>query len=730
MVMNSQVPGGEQAGAGDGWPVRCGLVPPLAAGFIPRPETALRLAALAPGGTGVLVPAQSLASGGPDWTGSCGKTGLAVSFAESLWQAGEADLLVWISATSRAAVLSGYAQVTRVLAGGSPAGDADSLAIRFQRWLSSTSRRWLVVFDDLTHAGDLAGLWPAGPAGRVLITTANEGSLPPGRETTRLPVGLLSPREALSYLMGRLTSDPDQRMGAIDLVEDLACEPLALAQASAVIAHSPLSCRDYRERFLRARDELGGAVNSALPAASVTWQLSAQQAGRASAGGAARYLLALTALLGGHGIPGPVFTTNAVCGFLGEAIGSPIDPHGAWAVLGALDRAGLVSVDPPAAGTLRAVRVNRAVQAAVRDSLAPGLLERAARAAAEAVLEAWPPEHPLSWQADGLRSCVVSLQQSAGELLWSDGCHPLLQHAAQSLDSARLSGPAVSFWEEITTTSIRLAGEEHPDTVLAAERLAEACLAAGRLADAVSWSERVLADRVRTFGPDKPDTATARVRLGHALVVAGRPAEAVPVLTEAVTDCGRVLGPDDLDTLAAHEELAGAYRGAGRLPESIVLYRQTLASRERIQGARHPDTLVTRHQLAGAYLLAGRAKDAMSHFKTVLSQRQKLLGADHPDTIAARGSLASACHAAGRMASAVALLEEARADSERVLGAAHRDTLVQCANLAHAYYAVGRLGDARELLKTSLERCEQALPADDPLAQTLRQSMANIAGPG
>ena len=47
-----------------------------------------------------------------DWLRSSGKPQLAVASAESLWQSGEVDLLVWIDATSRASVLAGYAAAT------------------------------------------------------------------------------------------------------------------------------------------------------------------------------------------------------------------------------------------------------------------------------------------------------------------------------------------------------------------------------------------------------------------------------------------------------------------------------------------------------------------------------------------------------------------------------------------------------------------------------------------
>ena len=140
------------------WPARAGAVPPLADGFSTRPETAPGLgAALVPGAAVVLVPGQEAADGSRDWLGSCGKTQLAVYFAESLWQV-PAGWTCWSgsTATSRASVLSGYVEAAAAI-GSDPAGDAESVAARFVGWLAETSRPWLVVLDDLRDAADLEG---------------------------------------------------------------------------------------------------------------------------------------------------------------------------------------------------------------------------------------------------------------------------------------------------------------------------------------------------------------------------------------------------------------------------------------------------------------------------------------------------------------------------------------------------------------------------------------------
>jgi hypothetical protein len=80
------------------------------------------------------------------------------------------------------------------------------------------------------------------------------------------------------------------------------------------------------------------------------------------------------------------------------------------------------------------------------------------------------------------------------------------------------------------------------------------------------------------------------------------------------------------------------------------------------------------------------------------------------------------------MASALQLYEQACTGYERVLGADNPETLARRGDLAHAYYTVGRLSDATAMLRDTVERCERALPPGDPLTQTLRESLTNIAG--
>ena len=715
------------------WPIRSGPVPELADGFSARPETSPSLAAALPAGASVaLIPGRAAAPAtrpgplaapdAPDWLRSSGKTHLAVAFAESLWQSGDVDLLVWVEATSRASVLSGYAAATAAVTGRDQASSGESIAAQFLSWLGETSHSWLVVLDDLSDPANLDGLWPAGPAGRVLVTSPEAAALPSGMRI--VPLGAFSLREAISYLSGRLAADPDKRHGVIELAEDLDLQPVALAQASAVIANTPLSCREYRTHFLRRREQLAESSSARPSAAEVTWAFSLGRASQLAPGRSAQLLLALAALLDGHGIPETILLAPAADDFLTGGGDVPDGSQAARAALAALEQTGLLTIEPVTAPP--AVRISPVLQAALRAAMSEGMPDEAARPVADALLQAWPEREQPGWPASGLRSCVATLRRIAGDRLWHGGCHPVLVRAGDSLDRARLTGPAVNHWSDLATTSGRLLGAEHPDTMRAGQRLADAYLAAGRAADAIPWFQWVLDRLTHKLGPDHRDVIEARRRLGHALVAANQVPAAITVLEGAVAQSEQVCAPGHADTLGARDELAAAYLAAGRYSDAVTLYRRTLADREHAQGARNPQTITTRDGLANAYLASGRAKDAVAAYKRVVADRERVLGPDHLDTLTARNHLGAAYQKTGKPAAAELACEQAWAGFERVLGPRHPDTLRSRARLAQVYRQLGRYGDARALLRDTADRLQRILPEGDPLITELRQSLADI----
>jgi tetratricopeptide (TPR) repeat protein len=742
-------------------PPSSGTVPPLADCFTPRPHTGPGpLAERPPGQWLVLTSPPERRQPVHDWPGGTGKTQLAAHLART-WRQSQAGLLVWLTATSRDSMLSGYAQAARQT-GTTGTDDPEIAAARFLSRLAETSQPWLVVLDRLSDPVDLDGLWPGGPAGRVLVTAADDAAVPGSRNPVAFPVGVFSSHEAQTYLMARLSSDPDQRLGAVDLVHELGCDPLALAQASAAIVGSGLSCRDYRDMFARRREQIAETVGVQPAAKAVTWTLSLECADELSPSGLPQLCLALAALLGCDGIPGTVFSTSAVAEFLAASTGAAADSGRIRSALLTLQSTGLLSIDP---GGARMVRVHPVVRSAVMSAMSGSMQDRAARAAADALLQVWPDDAEQSPHVCALRACVASLERAAADVLWAGGSHRVLFRSAESLDAARLTGPAVGRWRVVADASERLLGIAHPDTLLAATRLASAALAAGLGADAVTLYQRALDIQTEHLGPDHPRTAAARADLGTALLTAGRPGEAITVLEGVLAADAAGRGSGGVAALAIQDSLVAAYQAAGQHQDAIRLAERTLAERERGQGPDHPETMLTRRNLARACLAAGRSKDAIAHGRQALAGAERVLGTDHPDTIDAvsalaaayhsarrlkdaiplyeralsdreriqdadgpvtigiRGNLASAYHSAGRMASALELYERTRADCQRVLGADHPDTLAARANLAHAYYAMGRLTEAQTLLRNTLADCERVLAPGDPLTAAVRNSL-------
>jgi tetratricopeptide (TPR) repeat protein len=750
-----------------------GIIPPLADSFHQRPETGLDLrAGLYPGDTVVLTHGEDTAAA-PAAQGGTGKTQLAVAFTHALWGARAVDALIWVSATSREAIVTGFAQAALTVGAAEAALPAEAAADRFTGWLARTRRPWALILDDLVSVADLENLWPAGPAGQVVITTRLPESIfraAPSPAPTSVagpriaPVGGFSRREVLAYLSARLTDYPDQRADALDLGDDLDGLPLGLAQAAAVMTVDRLSCREYRGRFGERREHMSAMrVDGVSPAVLATWSLAAECAHQLPPAGVAWPALALAAMLDPDGIPSAVLTSPAGCSYIAgqPSTGEAADQTLVHAAMTNLARVGLISVDP--ASAVRTVRMHASVQAAVRAYLPPADFELAVLAAAEALMQTWPEvggetQDPLERAEfeQVLRDCTAALwaadsavprpaegghharptRQSAADAqayqvaqphqsrLWQPEAHPVLFRKGLSLETSGLAGSAIMYWQTMLITSTRLLGDAHANAVTARDRLAAAYESAGRSGDAIAVFSSALADRERVQGAEHPDTIAARGRLAHAYSSAGRPAEAIALYEQMADGANRQLGPGHPVTLAARASLAGAYAAAARGKEALTAYQMLMTDTERLLGTVHPNTLATRESLAAAFLAAGQPKDAIEQYKRLVADTEDAGGYDHPAAIAARASLASAYHRGGKMKDAIALYQRVLADRERIAGGDHPDTIAARASLAFAYRSAGQLREAIPAYERALADRERVQGPDHVDTRSARAAVA------
>jgi tetratricopeptide (TPR) repeat protein len=670
-----------------------GRIPPLAESYSPRPETGFGLRSLPPGQATVLVAADDGLTRGLRGLGGTGKTHLAAALAREHLDERAADVVVWVAATGRDALVAGYAQASRDVGVPDPGQGPEQAAAAFLDWLASTDRSWLVVLDDLSDPAAVDGYWPRGAAGRTLVTTElhDLSQLPDSRV---MAVGTLSHREALRYLSERLDADHDQRLGAPDLAAELDLLPIALGQAAAVMAETGIDCHRYRELVAGRRSEpLSSSAGRYASTVAAAWSLSVELADSLEPARLAGRALALISMLGPHGIPGLVLTTQAARAYItGSGAAAGADDEGwARAAVYNLARAGLVTID--AGDAARTVRAHELVLTIARQNLPAAELERAAGAAADALVQAWSSRDVPESFGQSLRDCTAELRQAGGALLWSPQCHPVLLRAGQSLETAGLAGPAAAYWQTLLDISERELGPGNAVTLQFRDYLGAAFEASGRLDEAISTYRDAVSDTENTAGAHHRAAAADRANLTRAYHAAGRSQDAIELAEQTVAECEQALGPDHPDSLSARGSLADSYLASGRVKDAIAERQRVLAAWERLEGRDHRDTIAARVGLAGAYRSADKFKDAVKHYERALADQERAAGASHPDTIAMRRELALAYMLAGRLAYSVGQYERALTDCEQVLGPGHPLTRETREDLdAAAAYAMSRVG--------------------------------------
>lgn len=760
------------------WPVLSGTVPRLARGFSRRPETGHGLwEGLRPGVTVILGPDGDSGAGTGSRSGT-GKTQLAAACARRMWAGSEVDLLVWLDAYSRDRIVAGYARALADLRLAAAPDRPEAAASRFLAWLRETGRRWLVVLDGVTDAADIEGLWPQGPSGQALVTTALTGLSPapgmpggatrnesrPSPKQVSIRLAAFSQREALQYLTDRLNDDPYHSAGALDLAATLGCLPVALDLAVAYLLDTGQECRQYRlayEQYLR--DWNGGTFGDMLAPA---WMLAIDRARQFAPTELAWPALTLAAVLGPAPIPGAILTSAAATAYV---TGQHVVTEGGLASLGAafanLQHVGLVAIEPD--DDVRTVHMAAALQSSVRQVIGPAGVRRAVQASAEAICQSWPDAGTRPEMEQALRDCATSLRRCDEPALWHPVCHPLLIRVGQSLDDAGMTETALGYWrdlarhgadyygarsqlsfqlrerlasaataaghtdeavgirEELAADLDEVAGPNHPQAIVSRASLASSFRTAGRLKEAISLGALVAADSDKVFGPAHTQSRQTMRDLAGAYSDAGHYREAIDLLRRCLAMAAETIGIMHPETVSTRGQLAEAYRRAGRGNEAIGLYQETLAQVHKAGGATRPDAATAREGLALAYYRAGRTDDATTAFERALAEWRQVTGADSASTLAVRNSLAAIHCLGGRARQAIPLYESVLADCLRICGPAHPDTFRARRNVAAACHYARRHTEAVDLGEALLEDCEPALGQGHRETLTVRANLAH-----
>ncbi|MFF6787372.1 tetratricopeptide repeat protein, partial [Streptomyces sp. NPDC012510] len=570
-------------------------IPQLATAFQPRSVLRDRIdAAWSDNRSVVLTQEQPrVLSGG----GGVGKTQLAAAYATDAVKK-RTDLVLWVAATEAQQMTTLYARTAVSLKlPGASGEDLEADAHLLLDWLRSTSRRWLVVLDDITDPHGIQSLWPASQtgSGRVLATTRSRDASLTGNGRIRIDIDVYTPAESGAYLYQRLNAE---NMGHLlddhtpELTHVLGHHPLGLGMAAAQMINEELTSAQYLNRYnnrhalleelMPPAADTEGYLKPKQPTQVTAALLLSLDAVRASdTTGLATTALRLTALLDPAGHPHALWNTPALLGYLtthhtpAPQSDTPASPSSATAeqahtALRLLHRYALLTCDTRAEP--RAVSMHALTARATRETMPADEVAALATAAADGILQLWPsPDQHHADHAAVLRANTSALSGHSNDCLWNPGGHPVLFRAGNSLLNAGLAASATAYWQDMISDSERHLGGEHPNTLTARGNLASSYWRAGRTGEAIELLEQVVADLERLQGGEHPNTLTARANLATSYRQAGRTGEAIEIEEQVVADRERLLGGEHPDTLTARGNLASSYWQAGRTGEAIEL---------------------------------------------------------------------------------------------------------------------------------------------------------------
>ncbi|GAB2769576.1 tetratricopeptide repeat protein [Streptomyces bullii] len=674
------------------WPARIGVLPLPASAFQPRAE--LRRVLERPNDTIPRPSAQVLIG-----EGGVGKTQLAAIHAHEALEAG-VDLVLWASAGDAGQIVAAYAEAAlRVRAPGATGQDPHADAGAFLNWLATTSRRWLVVLDDITDAKAVSDWWPSSPrgTGQVLATTRlRDDPKLTGQGRTAVHVGLYTPAEATAYLTDRLAHDGKAHLlddNAEPLARALGHLPLALGHAAAYMIREQITCTVYLQRFTAraARldavlprwadgDKYGRQVTTAL-------LLALEATDNHPQGPHARAALQVAAHLDPVGQPAVLWSTLRVHAHFARALHRTVEEHAPHFLrdhvlavtqkqvdeaLRLLHSYGLIALDR--ASATHTVRIHALTARAQRETIPDEWLDEVITTASGAVHEAWSDVGLAQRELHAaLRANAHELIAIAGDRLWSTGCHSVVFSLGDSLLKAGLLQEGVVFWRHVT------------------------------------------ADCERLFGPEDHLTDMARTRQADALWQAGDQDEGFQLTFQLTQEFADRYGPKHLETLTVRSQHAGQCLALGQPAAAVPLFEAVAAGRRELLDLDHPDVVHSLINVAVAYALAGRVDDGIEMAEPLAEYCRAEFGPDAHLTLEAQTCLGTAYLTAKHFDKATPILRQAAADQERVRGRDHPDTVGTRAGLAQCLWETGDRDEAVELLREVVQSTAQLRGEQHPM---------------
>jgi tetratricopeptide (TPR) repeat protein len=246
-------------------------------------------------------------------------------------------------------------------------------------------------------------------------------------------------------------------------------------------------------------------------------------------------------------------------------------------------------------------------------------------------------------------------------------------------------------------------GEEHPDTLVSMNDMAQVLSDLGKYAEAEKMNRRTLNLRETILGKEHPDTLTSMSNLAKALEQQNEYDEAEEINQRVLEAREKVLGKMHLDTLISVTIQGYLLRHRGNYIEAEKMHRRALEGREKKLGQEHPDTLESLNNLAYVMSCQRNYELAGETYRRVLETRKKVLGPEHPRTLGSINNLAYVLARGGKYAQAEDMYRYVLTARTRVLGSQHPKTLKSENNLFWVLLYQGKDKEADNMNRTVTE---------------------------
>ena len=577
--------------------------------------------------------------------GGTGKTQIALQFAYTVKETMSAVSIFWVPALSMESFEQSCASIVAALnIGQIGTGEDDAKELLREHLSSDRAARWLLVLDnaddpDLVFGTDqsrgILDYLPESEKGIILFTTRTQEVAVSLTRGDVLELRSMSRRDATEFLEKSVINKNLVQDGEATgkLLDELACLPLAIAQAASYLNLNRTTIVKYLHLIKSTEQDTVGLISrefrdhtryrSSANAIASTWVVSFSQLRKRDA--IAAQLLRFMSCIEWKAIPRSLLPKVQSEEEMEQAIGTLCG----YSFISRRDDIMLEESE----GKEEWYDLHRLVHLATR---------------------IWVRNY----------GDVARVTQSA------------MKHVAEVFPTDDFANQAV--WRAYMPHALRLLGTKQLCNVKDVARLnlwLGRCLGFdGRIREAVAWLEESCRLRKR-LSETHPDRLASQHALGTFYEADGRVKEAVAMLEHVVKVQEKTLAETHPDRLASQHQLGTFYEADGRVKEAVAMLEHVVKVQERTLTETHPDRLASQHQLGTFYKVDRRVKEAIAMLEHVVKVQERTLAETHPDRLASQHALGTFYRADGRVKEAIAMLEYVVKVQERTLAETHPDRL-------------------------------------------------------